>query len=179
MEMMKMTCGFYDLEENTEGFSIKDDKTADWAVKKIAEERAELERLKTLAEEQMQEIKDKVKYTEELTERKTSFLKSCLAQYFETVPHKETKTQSTYKLLSGQLVFKKPKQKLVKSDDDLIAYFKKNNMTEFVKIKEEPAWVEFKKNLEIVDDVVVNTMTGEVVEVVKIEEDAGSFEVKI
>ena len=62
---------------------------------------------------------------EELTERKTSFLKSCLAQYFETVPHKETKTQATYKLLSGQLVFKKPKQKLVKSDDDLIAYFKK------------------------------------------------------
>ena len=50
---------------------------------------------------------------------------------------------------------------------------------EFVKIKEEPAWVEFKKNLEIVDDVVVNTMTGEVVEVVKIEEDAGSFEVKV
>lgn len=179
MEKMKMTSGFYDLEENTEGFSIKDDKTADWAVKKIAEERAEFERLKILAEEQMQEIKDKVSRMEELTERKTSFLKSCLAQYFETVPHKETKTQETYNLLSGKLVFKKPKHKLVKSDDDLIAYFKENNMTEFVKVKEEPAWVEFKKNLEIVDGVVINTLTGEVVEVVKVEEDAGSFEVKV
>lgn len=179
MEMMKMTSGFDDFEENTEGFYIKDDKTADWAVKKIAEERAELERLKALAQEQMQEIKDKISHMEELTERKTSFLKSCLAQYFETVPHKETKTQATYKLLSGQLVFKKPKQKLVKSDESLLAYLKENNMTEFVKTKEEPVWNEFKKNLEIIDGVVVNTVTGEVVEVVKVEEEAGSFEVKV
>ena len=165
-------------EEEVNTFTITDDIKADWALKKIAEERKEFERLKAIAEQQMEEIELKIKHLEETTERKTAFLRGCLAQYFETVPHKATKTQETYKLLSGSLVFKLPSQKMVKDDEKLLEYFKQNNMNEYIKTKETPAWAEFKKNLSIVDDKVIDTSTGEVVEVVKVEETAGVFDVK-
>ena len=165
-------------EEEVNTFTITDDNKADWALKKIAEERKEVERLNALAKQQIEEIELKIKHLEETTERKTAFLKGCLAQYFETVPHKATKTQETYKLLSGSLVFKLPSQKMVKDDEKLLEYFKQNNMNEYIKTKETPAWAEFKKNLSIVDDKVIDTSTGEVVDVVKVEETAGSFEVK-
>ena len=162
-----------------EEFTIKDDSTAEWAVQRIAEETAEFERLKELAEQKIEELKNKIADLEEQNKRKTSFLKSCLAMYFETVPHKETKTQETYKLLSGTLVFKKPKQKIVKNDEKLVEYFKRNNMTDFIKVEEKPQWNEYKKNLSIVEDKVIDTTTGEVVDVLEIEEEAGSFEVKL
>lgn len=175
----------YELEEVLEqqedaekGFSITDDNTADWALKKIAEERKELERLKSIAEQQVEEIQLKVKHLEETTERKTAFLKGCLAQYFETVPHKATKTQETYKLLSGSLVFKLPKQNMVKDDAKLLEYFHKNNMEEYIKTEEKPVWSEFKKTLSIVDGNVIDTSTGEIVEAVKAEETPGVFDVK-
>lgn len=165
-------------EEEEKCFYITDDNTADWALKKIAEERKELERLKAIAQQQVEEIELKIKHLEETTERKTAFLKRCLAQYFETVPHKATKTQETYKLLSGSLVFKLPKQNLVKDDAKLLNYLHENGMEEYIKTEEKPIWAEFKKTLSVVDGKVIDTSTGEVVEAVKAEETAGVFDVK-
>ena len=166
-------------EPDTERFEIIDDNFADWALRKIAEVQKEYERLASIAMMQIEEINAKLKHMEEKAERRTSFLKRCLYRYFQTVPHKATKTQESYKLFSGSLVFKLPAVKMVKDDEELLKYLRSNNLNQYIKVKEEPAWVEFKKNLEIVDGVVINTLTGEVVEVVKVEEDAGSFEVKI
>lgn len=166
-------------DEDGKEFKIDNDKKADWALNIIAEERKEAERLKELAKQQIEEIEMKIKYIEEKSERKTAFLKSCLAQYFETVPHKATKTQETYKLLSGSLIFELPKQNMVKDDDKLLEYFHSNGMKEFIKIKESPAWEEFKKQLEVIDGNVVDTATGDVIDAVKVEESAGIFDVKI
>ena len=176
----------YELEEVLEqpeeaerkGFSIDDDATADWAVRKIKEEQKEYERLAIIASEQIAEINLKLRHVEEVAERKTAFLKECLAQYFQTVPHKATKTQESYKLLSGSLVMKLGSQKMVKNDAELVEFFRQNDMTEYIKTKEEPKWAEFKKNLSIVDGKVIDTTTGEVVDVVGVEEVPGTFDVK-
>ncbi len=165
-------------EDERKGFSINDDAVADWAVRKIAEEHAELDRLKSIAEQQINEINMKIKYEEEVVARKTSFLKGCLNQYFHSVPHNATKTQESYKLLSGSLVMKLGSQKMVKDDSELVAYFHQNNMSEYIKTEEKPIWAEFKKNLSIIDGKVIDTTTGEVVDVVKVEEVPESFEVK-
>lgn len=165
-------------EDEQKGFSINDDAVADWAVKKIAEEQAEVERLKALAEQQIAEINLKVKHVEEQAERKARFLNGCLRQYFGTVPHKETKTQESYKLLSGTLVMKKATENLTKDDDALVEYFQQNNMQEYIKTEYKPKWAKFKKELAIVDEKVINTATGEVVDVVKVEQVPESFEVK-
>ena len=176
----------YELEEVLEqpeeaerkGFSINDDATADWALKKIKEEREEYERLTLIACEQIAEINLKMKHLEEAAERKTAFLKGCLAEYFKTVPHKTTKTQESYKLLSGSLVMKLGSQKMVKDDTALVEYFRQNGMSDYIKVKEEPKWAEYKKNLAIADGKVVDTTTGEVVDVVRVEDVPGTFDVK-
>lgn len=166
-------------EEERNRFSINDDNIADWAVKKIGEEVAEFERLKALANQQIEELNMKIKALEEQTERKTSFLKGCLRYYFGTVPHKETATQESYKLLSGSLVMKKASEKLTKDDDALVEYFQQNNMPEYIKNEYKPKWADFKKQLTIVDGKVVNTDTGEEVTAVKVEYVPESFDVKL
>ena len=165
-------------EDERKGFSINDDNVADWALRKIAEEQAELDRLTNLATQQIEELQLKIKHFEEVTERKTAFLKGCLAEYFHTVPHKSTKTQESYKLLSGSLVFKLPKQSMVKDDEELIKHFKKCGLQEYIKTEEKAIWGEYKKNLSIIDGKVIDTTTGEIVNAVKVEAVPGSFEVK-
>ena len=51
-------------------------------------------------------------------------------------------------------------------------------MEEYIKTEEKPAWGEYKKTLSIVDGQVIDTVTGEVVDIIKVEETAGVFEVK-
>ena len=77
--------------------------------------------------------------------------------YFETVPSKETKTQKSYKLLAGTLVFKKPTTKIVHNDDKLLEYLEENDGKDYIKLKKSIDWAEFKKTLTVSD-------TGEVVD---------------
>ena len=160
-------------------FEIDTDGLADWAVRKINEERAELERLEAIANQQIKEIESRVESLRERTRRRTSFLTIKLQRYFNTVPHKETATQEKYELLSGNLVMKKAKQSLVNDDNDkLVAHLEAAGLTEFVKIEKKPAWGEFKKRLVIVDGEVVDKESGEVVNCIKIDDVPESFEVK-
>ena len=67
-------------------FRITDDRCADWAIRKIADERSEYDRLKALADEQIAAINEKVAAARKRMENGTSFLTSCLADFFATVP---------------------------------------------------------------------------------------------
>jgi TolA-binding protein len=158
-----------------ESFTITNDKSADWALSQIHEAQIERDRLVTLAEEQIKDLEDKINEIKTKYETDTAYLKSLLAQYFQTVPHKETKTQETYKLISGSLVFKKPSQKINHDDDALIAAL---DGSEYVETKKTFKWGEYKKNLQIVDDKVIIAETGEIVEACSVEDVAASFDVK-
>ena len=171
---------FNSSEDEPRGtFRIADDSAADWAVRKINEERAELARIVALADEQIAKIMEKVAAAEKRCENGTGFLISKLAEYFETVPHKATKTQHTYRLLSGTLVKKLGSQTLKPDNEKLLDFLKASGNTDMIKTKEEPAWGEFKKRLEIMGDSVIDKETGEIVEGVNIEEKLGSFDVKL
>ena len=159
-----------------ETFKIKNDKTADWAIKQIHEAEDERDRLIALAEEQINELKERIEAIEKGYENDTAYLKSCLFEYFGTVPHKESKTQLSYKLLTGSLVLKKASLKIVHDDDKLIEAL---DGTEYVETKKSLKWGEYKKNLAITDDcTVVDTSTGEVIEACAVEETPASFDVK-
>lgn len=67
-------------------FRITDDRCADWAIRKIADERSEYDRLKALADEQIAAINEKVAAARKRMENGTSYLTSCLADFFTTVP---------------------------------------------------------------------------------------------
>ena len=162
--------------EEHENFIIDNDKKADWAIKTISEAEAERARLVKLAEEEIEELNEKIEKVNAHFETDTAYLKSLLFDYFGKVPHKKTKTQESYKLLSGSLVYKVPSVKIAHDDEKLLEYL---DGTEYVKVKKSVDWAEFKKHLDITEsNEVVNVDTGEIVEACSIEDVAASFNIK-
>lgn len=164
-----------------ETFKIDNDKTADWAITQIHEAENERDRLIALAEEQIKDLTDRIEELKTKCENETKYFKSCLAMYFETVKSKETKTQKSYKLLSGTLVFKKPTTKIIHNDDNLLKYLEENDGSDYIKIKKSVDWAEFKKNLTISDNgEVVDTELGIILnsDICGIEDVPASFNIK-
>lgn len=169
---------FIDIE-TPESFTIDNDKTANWAIKKIKEEQEEHDRLQALIDDERQELQEKQAEIDKRLEAKTGYLKSLLYLYFEKVPHKETKTQASYKLLDGSLVFKKPSITLVRPDDEkLIAYMENSGREDLIETKKTAKWGEFKKTLTIADDGQIISEDGDVLDFITTEEKAGEFNVK-
>ena len=165
------------MEEN---FKIENDKTAEWALTQIQEAEAERDRLITIAEEKIKDLTDKIEELNSHYENETKYLRSCLAMYFETVKSKETKTQKSYKLLSGTLIFKKPSVKIVHDDEKLLEYLEANDGKDYIKIKKSVDWAEFKKTLAIEDGKIIDTELGTVIpkKVCDVEEVPASFNIK-
>lgn len=159
-------------------FQITDDGCADWAVRKITDERAEYERLKALGEQQIAAITEKIEAARRRCENGTAFLTSCLNEYFRTVPHKCTKTTEKYRLLSGTLTLKKGGSKMVADDDKLVPWLRENGYDDFVKVAESAAWGEFKKKLAITDGYITIAESGEIVEGVTLTETPDTFKVE-
>ena len=163
-------------EEIKEGFVIRDDNAAEWALQKIFDEKAELERLKALADSQIAAIMDKVEAANKRFTSRTGYLKQALEEYMLTVKRKQSKTQESYRLLSGSLIYKKPVVKIVKDDTKLLEYVKEHS-PEYVKHTEAVEWAEFKKTLTVSGDVVVDS-NGEVVSCLDVEETPGEFMIR-
>ena len=172
------------VQEETEdtprpAWRITDDGCADWACRKIAEEKAELDRIRELADAQIQKIEEKVAAAERRFQNGTRFLTGKLAEYFETVPHKTTKTKASYRLLSGTLTRKFGGTTMKQDDEKLVQFFKDSGQLEFIKTEEKPRWGDFKKRLEIIGGSVVDKETGEIVEGVTVETKPDTFTVDV
>lgn len=163
-----------------ETFKIENDKTADWAITQIHDAENERDRLIALAEDKIKDLTDRIEELKTKCDNETAFLRSCLIEYFDTVKSKETKTQKSYKLISGTLVFKKPSTKIVHDDDKLLKYLEENDGKDYIKTKKAVDWAEFKKNLTVTDGKVVDTELGTIIpkEVCSIEEVPASFNIK-
>ena len=165
--------------EGNQPWRIADDSAADWAVQKIAEERAELARIEALAAEQIARINEKVEAARRRCENGTAFLTSKLAQFFETVPHKETKTKHSYRLLSGTLAKKLGGPTMEKDDAKLLEHLRSSGNSQYIQQTEKPMWGEYKKRLEIQGGLVIDKETGEIVEGVTVKEKPDTFAVEI
>lgn len=161
------------------GWRIADDDTADWAVAKIAEERAELDRIKALADEKISRIMEQVHAAEKRYENGTAYLTNKLAEYFHTVPHKKTKTTESYRLLSGTLKMKIGGVAMKQDDEKLLEFLKASGNVDMIKTTEKPMWGEYKKRLEIIGGQIVDNTTGEIVEGVEVIEKPDNFTVEI
>ena len=167
-----------DGEETQETFKIDSDVKAEWALKKIKEHQEEHERIKQLCESMIAEYKDRLLENDKELERNTGYFKSLLRNYFDTVPHKATKTQEVYKLGLGKLVLKKQSPEIKTDNEKLLEWLKNSNKNEFVQTTEKPAWGELKKTLQQLDNKYI-TEDGEVVEGIELFERDDKFEVII
>lgn len=177
-ELEQLDLGSVEQEEHPP-FRITDDRCADWAVRKIADERAEYDRLKALADEQIAAITEKLDAAKRRLENGTAFLTSCLSSYFQTVPHKTTKTTEKYRLLSGTLTLKKGGVKAKQDDAKLVPWLKANGYGDYVKVEESAKWGELKKKLIFTGTVATVAETGEIVEGVTAYEAPDTFTVDV
>ena len=178
-----MDMNMFDAEETESAprpaWRITDDGCADWACRKIAVEKTELDRITALGESQIEKIQQRIDAAQRRYENGTRFLTGKLAEYFETVPHKTTKTKHSYRLLSGTLVKKLGGSTMKQDDDTLLAYLKASGNEDMIQNTEKPKWGEFKKRLEIVGGQIVDKTTGELVEGVQIIEKPDTFTVDV
>lgn len=165
-----------DNSDNNE-FTIDDDKKAEWALKKIAEEREETQRYIEVCKSMILEYQEKIRKEEENLNKKTSYLEFKLQQYFQSVEHKSTKTQKTYKLPSGTLRLKYQQPEFKRDEEKLINWLKENQLQQFVKTKETPNWVELKKNIKISGNKAVSE-DGQIIEGVEVIEKSPVFEIE-
>ena len=166
--------------QEKKAFVIDDDNKADWAIRKIDEEKQEFNRIRELAEEQTARIEQKVEAAERRFNQRTSYLRSLLGSYFMQVPHRKTKTQESYRLLSGSLVLKLPKVKPVYEEDELVKYLKESGMPDYIKTEEKARWGELKKLLDLSQGKhPVIKDTGELVECIRVEETPAEFKVEV
>ena len=169
-------------EEQKQRFTIDDDSLADWAIRKIQFAQAEHERITTLLKIQIEYLKEQIKSEDRRLERNTSFLRVSLQDYYESKPEEQlshSKTQSKYRLVSGNLVYKHDKLSMTPVDEQLLDYMKNNKLGRFINVVEGIKWGEYKKQLEIVGDSVIDIVTGDIVQGVAIETKQGRFEVKL
>ena len=164
-----------ELIVTSEGFVVDSDNKAEWAIKKLKEEQQEADRLISICESQIEQYKNKIDAYKHELELKSSGLKGILQQYFETVPHKTTKTQETYKLPSGTLKLKF-KEKIIKDDEKLLKWLDSNGQDEYILTNKSASWGEFKKTLQKVDGKFV-TEDGGIVEGVTVEDAEAEFSI--
>ena len=162
-----------EFDDNMEHFVIKDDQTADWALWQIKQANEEKAKWKKFYE-------DRYKAVEFECDRTIANMESMLQRYFESVPHKKAKTQESYSLPNGKLVFKQQAPEYQREDADVIKWLHENSAdaSRFIKTKESLNWTELKDHLNVVGDVVADE-DGQIIPCIKVVERPDIFKVEL
>lgn len=166
------------LDEQNEGWSIKDDKDAEYALKKIAEEKAEAQRYINVCETMILDYKQKAQKTEEKLKFKLAYLEEQLKNYFATIKPKETKTQKTYKLPSGTLKLKIKAPEYIRDNEKLVKYLEDNDFEQYIKWTATPDWAGFKETISISEGKVIDE-DGQEVEGITLQEREPEFIIEV
>lgn len=160
-----------EVAEIKEQFVIDNDQKAEWALKKIREAREDQAKWKAFYKAQMAKVDDE-------TDANVAGLEAMLREYFETVPHKATKTQESYQLPTGKLVIKKQEPEYERNDTVVINWLKLTGNKQYIKIKEELDWQGLKKISSVVGEEIA-TEDGEIIPGVKVIERPEIFKVEV
>lgn len=138
-------------------FVVDNDQKAEWAARKIREARQDMKKWTEYYERQLSAIRRANEDTE-------AYFSALLADYFETVPHKATKTQESYSLPSCKLVLKAQQPEFNRDEAVLCDYLDKKGRDDLVKITRRADWAALKKTLKVMEDGTCVDADGEVVE---------------
>ena len=164
--------------EENESWKITDAVTADWALDKIREAKAEYSQKEMIVKEKIRQLQEWLEKEREKRDRTVNFFTAKLQEYFETAPKRKTKTQEVLELPTGTLRRKYPAPEFVRDDEKLLNWLKERGMSEYVKIKETPDWANFKKTIRVTGEQVVDE-NGEIVDGVRVVERPPVFEVEV
>jgi len=113
-------------------------------------------------------------------DRNIEFQNRKLREFFMTVPHRSTKTMEAYDLPSGKISISYSKQSMVPDKVAILKRFEEQGDDEFIKLKKELDWANYKTRLFISSNgEVLDKETGEVVSDVAVETSEPKFSVSI
>ena len=158
------------IEYENDGFSIKDDRDAEYALKRIRETQEEVDKFRKYYDEQIQRMQERADGVRE-------YYMYHLHAYFDGVPHKTTKTQESYELPSAKLIFKQQNPEFVRDDDAVMKWLKESGETQFVKTKESLDWAELKKRVEVSGIGCIDKETGEIIPGISVQYREPKFDV--
>lgn len=138
-------------------FIVDNDQKAEWAARKIREARQDTQKWTEYYERQLSAIRRANEETE-------AYFAALLADYFETVPHKATKTQESYSLPTCKLVLKAQQPEFNRDETVLCDYLDKKGRDDLVRITRRADWAALKKTLKVMEDGTCVDADGEVVE---------------
>lgn len=131
--------------ENKERFMVQDDAAAEWCLKKIREAENDRQKWHEHYGEQLKKI-------DESTEETIGYFTGLLAEYFDKVPHKTTKTQESYALPSAKLVRKQQQPQFDLDDEKVIIWLSDIGRQDLLKAKVSVDWAKLKKLVTITPD---------------------------
>lgn len=171
-----------EFEQEDERFVIDSDAKAEWAIRKIADEQAERDRLVGCCQAEIDRYKMQQESYSKRFDQRTAGLRALLREYFDTVKTRETKTQRKYELPSGGLVLKKASKAFKPDPDKLRDWLETNKMLDYLKFDVSPRWAMVKEQLMLTNDgYILFAETGEIVpnDCVILEAKPEQFEVKM
>lgn len=152
-----------DNDSAAQAYTITSDASADWAIEQIMTAQAERDRIIKIANDRIAMLQQQKAQISARCDRNTAFLTDKLREYFATVtPSSVTKTQTTYRLLTGKLVMKKQQPEYVRDEIAMLPWIK-SNAPLYVKVAESVNWGELKKATVLDGEHVILAETGEVV----------------
>lgn len=162
LDEMEQAAGEPDAEQCQaavrEKFRIDNDLKAEWAAKRVAEEEHETQRIVQICQDQIDFYNARMDEANARLERRAGHLRRLLEEYFDTVPHRKTKTLEDYALACGRLV-KKKQPIAYERDDAVILDWARKDYTGYVKLEEKLDWAAMKKDL-ICDDATGECIIG-------------------
>ena len=157
-----------------ESFKITDTGKANWALRKIAEEKKEIEELKKIADKEIERINKWLENESKNHENSIQYFEGLLMSYL--IAEDKKKMSLPY----GKFNFKK-QHPLYERNEELVL---KQVDEKYVKVKKSLDWANLKKALEFKKDetnrtIAVDTETGEVIQGIVVTDRPDKFEVKI
>lgn len=163
---------YRDEDENEElvqkQFVVDSLSTADWVMRKIKENKDRSGEIIDYAKEEIQRLQKFIKKEEMKRDNNTAYLEHLLENYL--LQRREEDPNFKLKTVTGTASTRKSTSWNY-DEDKLIDFLKKNDMTEFIRVKEEVNKTDFKKAAMVTDSGVVVTEAGEVIDGVEVTQE--------
>lgn len=163
---------YRDEDENEElvqkQFVVDSLSSADWVMRKIKENKDRSGEIIDYAKEEIQRLQQFIKKEEARRDNNVAYLEHLLENYL--LQRREEDPNFKLKTVTGTASTRKS-TKWNYDDEKLIDFLKKNDMTEFIRVKEEVNKTDFKKAVLVTDSAVVVAETGEVIDGVDVTQE--------
>lgn len=171
---------FLDQQEGVEreAFSVKDDKAANWALRKIKHLQGQQESNNQLAQEEVDKIQEWNKGANDKLQRDIDYFQSLLANYAMEKRQEDPKFKKL-ELPNGKISFRKQQPQWDYDKKSIVNTLRDSGLSELIRMKEEPDATKIKKVLEVLNGRAINPDTGEIIPGITVIDREDAFKVEV